>query len=282
MVILIRKTGVVVKMAISAVDVRLCGHSRHREPFKQEYKNGLDTYIIRLQLEGTCQALVDGRMTDLMPGDLLLCKPGDPYELRIGAPGEARVKPSGDYFMMCAGAGMDEWWAEKERPTLRKIAEDERIKAAWHQLFLEKRRLDGGHPELISLIVRTLLLLLDRALEEAPPAQSAAAFHAIRMRNFVEENASKPLRLEEIAGHAGLSVSRAVHLFKAFFGMSAIQYVQQLRLAHAVNLLEHSVLSLEQIAYETGLGSYTYFHRVFRAAYGISPGVYRKRRTRDD
>jgi len=263
-------------MAISGIDVQLCGHSRHSEPFKQEYRDGLDTYIIRLQMEGTCQALVDGKMTDLMPGDLLLFKPGDLYELRIGAAGE-KMRTSGDYFVMCTGEGMDEWWAEKERPTRRKIAEDERIKATWHQLFLETRRLDGGHPDLISLIVRTLLLLLDRALEEAPPAQSAAAFHAIKMRNYIEENAAQPLRLEDIAGHAGLSVSRAVHLFKDHFGMSAMQYVQQLRLAHAVDLLDHSVLSLEQIAYETGLSSYTYFHRVFRSAYGISPGAYRKR-----
>ncbi len=268
-------------MRISGIDVQLCGHSRHQEPFKQEYRNGLDTYIIRLQVEGTCQALVDGKMTALMPGDLLLFKPGDLYELRIGTPGEERMKPSGDYFMMCAGEGVDGWWAEKKRPTLRKIAEDERIKATWRQLFLEKRRLDGGHPDLVSLIVGTLLLLLDRALEEAPPAQSAAAFHAIRMRNYIEENASLPLKLEEIAGHAGLSVSRAVHLFKEHFGMSAMQYVQQLRLAHAVSLLEHSVLSLEQIAYETGLSSYTYFHRAFRAAYGISPGAYRKRLVKD-
>ncbi len=269
-------------MGIGGISVQLCGHSRHQEPFRHEYRNGLDTYIIRLQLEGTCQALVDGRMTDLMPGDLLLFRPGDIYELRIGAHGEAKMKPSGDYFILCTGEGMDEWWAEKKRPTLRKIAENERIKATWHQLFLEKRRLDGGHPELVTLIVRTLLRLLDRALEEAPSAQSVAAFHAIRMRNYIEENALRPLRLEEIADQAGLSVSRAVHLFKEHFGMSAMQYVQQLRLAHAVGLLEHSVLSLEQIAYEAGLSSYTYFHRVFRAAYGISPGAYRKRQAGDD
>lgn len=257
------------------IHVQLCGYSRHREPFRHEFRNGLETYIIRLQLEGTCQALIDGEMADLMPGDLLLFKPGDVYELKIDKPGKGR-KPSGDYFIMCTGAGMDAWWAEKERPTRKKIAEDERIKGTWNQLFLEKRRLDGGHPELVSLIVRTLLLLLDRALEEAPSAQSEAAFHALKMRKYIEENAMKPLKLEDIAGQAGLSVSRAVHLFKAQFGVSAMQYAQRLRLSHAVDLLEHSVMSLEQIACETGLGSYTYFHRVFRSAYGMSPGAYRK------
>jgi len=251
------------------------------DPFRHDFRDGLETYIIRLQSEGTCRALLDGELTDIMPGDLLLFKPGDVYELRVDAP-EERMVPSGDYFIMCTGEGIDEWWAEKKRPTRTKIAEDERIKGTWHQLFLEKRRLDGGHSDLISLIVKTLLLLLDRAMEEAPPAPSAPAFHALKMRNYVEENATKPLRLEDIAAHAGLSVSRAVHLFKEHFGVSAMQYVQRLRLSHAVELLDHSVLSLEQIALETGLGSYTYFHRVFRAAYGISPGEHRKRNRRLD
>lgn len=264
-------------MEVRGVNVQLCGYSRHMEPFRHDFRNGLETYIIRLQAEGSCRALLDGELKEILPGDLLLFKPGDVYDLRIDAPRE-RMKPSGDYFMMCTGDGIDDWWREKRRPTRTKIAEDERIKGTWQQLFLEKRRLDGGDPRLISLVVRTLLMLLDRALEEAPPAPSASAFHALKMRNYIEENAAKALKLEHVAAHAGLSVSRAVHLFKEHFGVSAMQYVQRLRLSHAVALLDHSVMSLEQIALETGLGSYTYFHRVFRAAYGMSPGAYRKKR----
>ncbi|BBH21883.1 DNA-binding transcriptional regulator AraC [Paenibacillus baekrokdamisoli] len=265
-------------MSLSEINVHLCGYSKHLEPFKHDYRNGLDTYIIRLQLEGFSQALIEGEIVDILPGDLLLFKPGDAYALNIGEPGEP-MKPNGDYFIMSTGPRMDEWWAQKRRPTRTKLAEDERIKGQWQQLIQEKRRLDGGYPELITLLVRTLLLLLDRAIEEAPPAQSVSAFHALKMRNFIEENASSVLRLQDIASHAGLSVSRAVHLFKDRFGVSAMQYAQQLRLSHALELLDHSLLSLEQIAMETGLGSYTYFHRVFRATYGISPGAYRKRQS---
>ncbi len=188
------------------------------------------------------------------------------------------MQPSSDYFVICSGPGMDEWWQLRQRETRKTIVVDERLKGIWHQLIGEKRRLNGGDPELISLLARSLLILLDRAIEEAPVAQSLSAFHALKMRNYIEENATSPTRLQDIAGHAGLSVSRAVHLFKEHFGMSAMQYVLQLRLAHALELLDHSVMSLEQIAAETGLSSYTYFHRVFREKYGISPGAYRKKR----
>ncbi|EFM10077.1 transcriptional regulator, AraC family [Paenibacillus curdlanolyticus YK9] len=259
------------------IHVHLTAYSQHKEPFHHLFANGIDTYLIRLQSEGISQALVDGALTDVRPGDLLLYKPGDMYDLRIGSPHEPTpIKPNGDYYVMSTGPGMKEWWNSKERQTRTKIAEDSRIKSIWHHLIAEKNRLDGGSPALVTSLVWSLLQLLDRAIEEAPVVQSAAAYHALRMRHYIEEHAAHELHLKDVAQHSGLSVSRAVHLFKAHFGMSIIGYTQKLRLTRAVKLMDHSPLSLEQIAAETGLGSYAYFHRIFRAQYGISPGAYRK------
>jgi AraC family transcriptional regulator, arabinose operon regulatory protein len=260
---------------LKPIIVQLSSYSKHPEPFRHQFTNGLDTYVIRLQAVGISQALIDGEYVDVSPGDLLLFKPGDRYDLRIGTPGEP-MKANGDYFVLCTGSGMDKWWEQKRRPTKIKIAEDGKITAQWHQLIAEKRRLDGGNPKLVTLLVRSLLLMLDRAIEEAPMAQSIPGFHALRIRNYVEEHAARPFRLEDVASHCGLSVSRAVHLFKEHFGDSIMGYVLRIRMAHALDLLHHSALSLEQIAAETGLGSYAYFHRVFRAQYGMSPGAYRK------
>lgn len=266
------------------IHVQLCGYHQHPEPFRQHFASGLETYIIRLQFEGVSQALIAGDYAPVEPGDLMLFKPGDVYDLRI-EPAEEPVKASGDYFIMSTGPGMDEWWASRSRPTKVKIAEDAKLIAQWHQLIGEKRRLDGGDPRLTTLLMQALLLMLDRAIDEAPSARSSSAFHAIRMRNYIEANATRSIRLEDVAGDAGLSVSRAVHLFKEHYGTSVIGYAQQIRMAHALELLHHSPLSLEQIAAETGLGSYAYFHRMFRAQHGISPGAYRKKhaaRTRGD
>ncbi|RJX37157.1 helix-turn-helix domain-containing protein [Paenibacillus pinisoli] len=264
-------------VAMNPINVQLSEFSRHEEPFHQVYGSGLDTYIIRLQVEGICQALVHGEMREIRPGDLLLFQPGDIYDLRIGYL-EGAPQPSGDYYVMSNGPGMREWWDQKKRPTLTKIAEDNRLKTVWYQIILEKRRLDGGNPNIASSLVWSLLMLIDRAIEESPEGQSPLAFHALRMRQYIEEHAAEPLTLDQVAQHTGLSVSRAVHLFKAQFGVSIIGYAQQLRLSHAIKLLDHSPMSLEQIAAETGLGSYAYFHRLFRERYGISPGAYRKKR----
>ncbi|CAM3216987.1 AraC family transcriptional regulator [Paenibacillus lupini] len=262
---------------MKAINVHLSEYSKHEVPFHHYFGNGLDSYIIRLQVEGVCEALVDGYIREIVPGDLLLFKPGDIYDLRIGWLDEG-ANLSLDYYVISDGPGMLEWWEQKKRPTLAKIAEDRRLKAVWHQIVLEKRRLDGGNPNIITSLVWSLLMLIDRAIEEVPDNQSPLAYHALRMRQFIEEHASEALTLQQVAQHTGLSISRAVHLFKAHFGVSIIGYAQQLRLSRAINLLNHSALSLEQIAAETGLGSYAYFHRLFRERYGMSPGAYRKKR----
>jgi AraC family transcriptional regulator of arabinose operon len=261
---------------MSALNIQLSEYSKHVEPFRQYYGNGLDTYIIRLQIEGICEALIDGQMREIRPGHLMLCKPGDIYDLRIGF-GARGAQLSSDYYVMGNGPGMREWWEQRMRPTLSMIAEDSRLKAIWHQIVLEKRRLDGGQPDIVDSLVRSLLMLIDRALDEAPDIPSPLASHALRMRQYIEEHTAEEITLAQVAHHTGLSVSRAVHLFKAHFGVSIIGYAQQLRLSHAVKLLDHSQLSLEQIAAEAGLGSYAYFHRLFRERYGISPGAYRKK-----
>ncbi|WP_276311191.1 helix-turn-helix domain-containing protein [Paenibacillus nanensis] len=257
--------------------VHFCELSRHEAPFRHYYPNGLDAYIVRLQLEGVCQALVDGAMKEIRPGDLMLFQPGDMYDLRIGYSEATQL--SSDLYFLGNGEGMQEWWERRERAKVANLAENNRLKSLWQQIILEKRRLDGGSPEMITALVWSLLLQIDRAMDEAPENLSPLAFHALRMRQYIEEHAAEAFTLKEVARHTGLSVSRAVHLFKQHFGVSIIGYAQQLRLGRAVSLLEHSPLSLEQIAAETGLGSYAYFHRLFRERYGISPGAYRRRRS---
>ncbi|MCM3627813.1 AraC family ligand binding domain-containing protein [Paenibacillus glycanilyticus] len=198
---------------MKAIDVHWSEYSKHEEPFHDYYGNGLDNYIIRLQVEGVCQALVDGSVRDIRPGDLLLFKPGDLYDLRIGFDEDSSL--SLDYYIIGDGPGLQEWWARKKRPALARIASDKRMKAFWHQIVLEKRRLDGGSPDIMTSLVWSLLLLIDRAIEEVPENQSPLAYHALRMRQYIEEHVTEALTLQQVAQHTGLSVSRAVHLFKA-------------------------------------------------------------------
>jgi AraC family transcriptional regulator, arabinose operon regulatory protein len=258
-----------------SIEIQLCGLSLHTQPFRQTYRHGLDIYIFRLQTEGLCEIWMDGGYRRILPGELLLFQPGELYEMRTVQNGQ-QAEFSGDYYVMCKGEWIDRWWQSAARPRLTQVADSERLTAVWNQLVLEARRMSEANPALVRSLMQALCYIMDRTVQESAGMLTASSHYALRMKYYIEEHAVKPIVLKEVAGHAGLSVSRAVSLFKQEFGLSILQYAHKLRLEIALQLMELSPMTLEQIAEASGFGSYTFFHRVFREKYGISPGKYRR------
>lgn len=64
-------------------------------------------------------------------------------------------------------------------------------------------------------------------------------------------------------------------LFHANTGRSFHQYLNQIRLEHAVSLLENTTMSILNIALECGYSNITYFNRIFYKNFHLSPSQYR-------
>lgn len=94
--------------------------------------------------------------------------------------------------------------------------------------------------------------------------------------DYIAENFTEPVSLEEIANAAGLSTFRIAHLLKEATGKTALQNIHYLRIQEARRLLETSDMSCTDIAYETGFGDQSYFIKLFRKWMGITPAKYRK------
>ena len=81
---------------------------------------------------------------------------------------------------------------------------------------------------------------------------------------------------EKIARELHLSEPHLFRLFKANVGKSPMQYLTELRIQHARELLKHSHLSIEQIAQCVGYNDGTSFSHRFRKSVGASPGIWRQ------
>lgn len=95
------------------------------------------------------------------------------------------------------------------------------------------------------------------------------------MVEFMHENLAEPLRLEDFAKHAGLSISHFSDMFRSQTGQSPMAYFIQLRMRHACRLLDLSDRPVKIVALETGYSDPYYFSRVFKKAMGLSPEKYR-------
>jgi AraC family transcriptional regulator, arabinose operon regulatory protein len=251
--------------------IGFCGYSYHTGRYYSYDKTKLKGYLFRLQTEGICEIVVNGRKMAIKKGDLLLVKPGDFYELRVEA-----NQNSGDYHLFCEGEWMDKWWKRSVKPTISRINLDEKLLALWRHIIIEKRRPSSeANKELSDYLLKALCINLERAVSETAPTVSRP-YAVTQMMRYIEEYATNPLKVEDVADFAGLSVSRAVHLFKSTLGKTIIEYTQEIRLSTAINQMKYTAMTLEHIAENCGFGTYPYFYKVFKKKYGIAPGAYRE------
>jgi len=273
-------------------EILSAGYSYHNEKFHHS-RRGLNYYLFRLQTEGLSTAFVEGSMSLIESGDLLLFQPGEAYELLI----EANLKPdkiipfsnesfisdggtisSGDYYLFCKGDWVDTWWNQAKKPTKLRVPLHEGILTLWRQLNNELAKYNQKNKEMLDYYLRILCLQIDRhIMEQTSHPQGTNSYLAYRMKIFIEAHATTTLTLEQVARHVGLSVSRAVHLYKSVFDQSIMQHTIEVRLAVAKERILYSSFTLEQIAESCGYASYSYFHRMFRAHFGISPKDFRLR-----
>lgn len=101
----------------------------------------------------------------------------------------------------------------------------------------------------------------------------ALACRAIRTR-FAEP----ALSVADIAGEVHLSPTHLNVLFKQETGTTIKQYLVNYRLERAVQWLEDVRYSIQEVALGTGFSDASYFIRVFKAKYGITPAEHRKQR----
>ncbi|GAE35245.1 AraC family transcriptional regulator [Halalkalibacter akibai] len=254
------------------INIGLCNYSYHTEQFYSFHQSGLNDYLFRLQTEGSCEVNVNKRKLFIEKGDLLLIKPGDSYELRI-----EEGQMSGDYYLFCRGEWLDQWWQSSIKPSISRIDIDDKILSLWRHIIIEERRpYTEQNKELTGFLLQALCLSLERAVTETASTYSERPYVVTRMMRYIEEHALTAFKIEEVAKHSGLSISRAAHLFKNSVGKTMIEYAHDIRLSSAINQMKYTLMTLDQIAENCGFGGYSYFHKVFKKKYGVSPGTYRK------
>ena len=95
------------------------------------------------------------------------------------------------------------------------------------------------------------------------------------IKNYISCNWNKKLTLEEIAASAHLSPSYSSALFKESTGTSIMDYIINLRIVKACDMLKYSDRLVSEIAESVGFCDIFYFSRMFKKHMGVSPAKYR-------
>ncbi len=98
-----------------------------------------------------------------------------------------------------------------------------------------------------------------------------------KMCDYIDQNFSGKISAREVAKSAGLSVSRALHLFKEETGMSLSQYINKLRIDYGKYLLLNTDVNLADLANEVGYYDQSHFTKNFKKIERITPSYFRQK-----
>lgn len=94
---------------------------------------------------------------------------------------------------------------------------------------------------------------------------------------LMERNLESPVSLEFVAAHVGLGVRQLERLFKSEIGLTPSQFTLQMRLTHALHLIETTRDPIFDIALRCGFVNHSHFAHYFRTRFGHSPTQMRAR-----
>jgi TolB-like protein/AraC-like DNA-binding protein len=98
-----------------------------------------------------------------------------------------------------------------------------------------------------------------------------------KLTNLVEANlANENFGPEELAKEADMSHSNLNRKLKSINNQTISQFIREIRLKKAKELLLNEELTVAEISYRVGFGSPTYFSTCFHEYFGVAPGDLRK------
>ena len=96
-----------------------------------------------------------------------------------------------------------------------------------------------------------------------------------KVLHYIQENYSRKLPTEEVAGQVHLSPSAFSHYFKKRTLKSFTQFVMELRLGKAAQMLQYTDMPVASVSYECGFQNMSHFNRSFQKKYNLTPLKFR-------
>ncbi len=146
-----------------------------------------------------------------------------------------------------------------------------------------RRELETQKPEYGLAVKSYLNLIVIRLIRAFGYAEHDMTFSLQKMRsvgrvvNYIDQNLSAKLTLEELARIAGISPNYFSTFFREVSGITLWDYIRTRRIEKAIRLIieENGTRNIGEIAAMCGFNSTANFNRAFRSVTGMTPTKYR-------
>ncbi|MGN0553722.1 MAG: helix-turn-helix domain-containing protein [Oscillospiraceae bacterium] len=98
-----------------------------------------------------------------------------------------------------------------------------------------------------------------------------------KMLSYIYENYQNEITVDDIAGAASISKSECFRCFRSMIGKKPVEFLNKFRLKKSMELLTTTDMQITEVCLACGFGHISYFGKLFRESYGMSPREYRSK-----
>ncbi len=232
------------------------------EKTNAQYENRIHReYSINLVFSGNGELNLKGKKYHLKKGDLFFISKGDEASVSLGDMEYAYIRFHGrrasEYFERL-DIGVDRCV----------FSVDERLIDFWRECIFMA---ENGNLDLLS---EAVILYSLAKLEPKKKEENDIVSMVIRLMS--EKFTDAAFSLSQVSQRLGYNAKYISTLFKKEKGISFTAYLCEMRIKHAIFLMEQGVVSVKNVAILSGFGDALYFSRVFREKNGKTPKEYIK------
>ncbi len=145
-------------------------------------------------------------------------------------------------------------------------------------LFNLRHKLPATGPTMMTLVEAAFRLYFAESSEVSTHLANRGLHPVVaHITSYIRTQLDRPLQLRDLATEGGVSPEYLVRLFTRHIGTTPMHYVWQQRILQGIRLLQHTGLSVTEIALRTGFQNPHHFSRLVRRTSGQTPTQIRQR-----
>ena len=230
--------------------------------------------------KGTCMIHLDKETVNFHEGEMMIICSNVEHTFEAGSKGATLMQleflpeifTSIDSSMQMTSSGLGQASVNlfSEQNRLIKIVNNVRIMRAIQRILDELSQKKPYYQHLVVMYYTELLILITRYMDEnfLPVCNNHAMKRAI---SFIRTHYKNDISIGLVAEEAGIGERYLRNLFSKYLEMSPLEYLNQIRINKAVELLRNTELSVKEVCFECGFKSPQYFSRIFKQQMKVSP-----------
>lgn len=128
----------------------------------------------------------------------------------------------------------------------------------------------------LKIKIHEFLFYLFGASIPVDPIRPEIKDRLLEVKKIIDQQFTQHFTIRQLARKSGMNTTSFKTAFKKAFGMAPFEYLVEIRMGHAVTLLQKRDLSIQRVADASGYKSFGSFIKAFKRRFGVTPGQIKK------